>query len=130
MNERTIDPARIDAIERRMETLADELDNALRLTGCTDPDNNRRDRALRDRQAWRESPEGQAFDAALRDLVAWWRREQANKAESRQRLGDWATRLGMIVAVVTLVSGFLTGIGAVVGWAIILITRWINGGAP
>ena len=126
MTDRTNDSARIDSIERQIDEINDKIAEALRLTGCTDPDNNRRDRALRDRQAWRESPEGQAFEAAQREMVAWWRREQANKAEARQRLGDWAARLGLWVTVTTILSGFATGIG----WAVLLVSRWINGGAP
>lgn len=113
-------------IDARLKAVEAALVEALRLTGCTDPDNNRRDRMLRDRMAWLESPDGMAFDATQREMAEWFRREKANKVEARQRLGDWAARLGLSVTVVTVVGGMLSGAAAGAIWLI----RSVTGGVP
>ena len=119
-----------DTVTRaEFDELRDELRQALRLSGCTDPVNNRRDREMRDRQAWRESPEGQAHEAALREMVDWWRAEkQARQAAKDDAQARRERRRDIQIGIAAIVG--LIAVAQFVGGWIVHAVRTIAGGAP
>lgn len=119
-----------DTITRaEFEELRDQLAEALRLTGCTDPGNNRRDRALRDWQAFRESPEGQAQEAALREMLEWFRAEKQARAQARDDAQARRERRRDVQIGVAALLGLIALAQYVGGW-IVHAVRGITGGAP
>ena len=119
-----------DTVTRaEFDELRDQLAEALRLTGCTDPGNNRRDRALRDWQAFRESPEGQAQEAALREMLEWFRAEkQARQAAKDNAQARREQRRDVQIGIAAIV-GAITVAQYVGGW-IVHALRGTTGGAP
>ena len=121
--------AEFEALGADVATIRDNLAEALRLTGCTDPLNNRRDRDMRDRQAWRESPEGQAHEATLREMVEWFRAEkQARQAAKDDAQARRERRRDIQIGIAAIVG--LIAVAQFVGGWIVHAVRTIAGGAP
>ena len=118
--------ALVAAQGRHLAEVSEGLQGAIQQTGCTDPENNRRDRALRDRQAYRESVEGRLFENDLRDMVEDHRRRKAARDDARQWWVDLGVKTGVYSAVFGLAAGFLSG----AAWVVLSVVRWVNGGAP
>ena len=121
--------AEFEALCADVATIRDGLAEALRLTGCTDPVNNRRDRDMRDRQAWRESPEGQAHEATLREMVDWFRAEkQARAAAKDTAQARRETRRDVQIGIAALLG--IVALAQLVGGWIVHALRGLTGGAP
>jgi hypothetical protein len=99
---------------------------ALEQTGCTNPANVEADRKLRQFIAVWDSEDARRDRETQREMLDWFRHQRASRDDARQRLGDWAARLGLYTTVVTVLTGFVSG----ASWLVITALRWANGGAP
>lgn len=118
--------ARLDAIAASVADLARDLDETKEATGCTTPEGLDADKRLRRFIVNWDSDTERRDRADHARMLDWFRRQEANRDEARQRLGDWAARLGLVVTVITVVGGVLSGASAGVIW----LMRWVTGGAP
>ena len=91
-------------LKDRVDALEQSIDSITRQTGCVDPENIVLDRAARVREAWRRTPEGQAFESAVRAMVAEYEAAKRNEANKSANLGKIAVGLGILSTFILLVQ--------------------------